>query len=152
MQKFKALLNYLHQANLVASEKLNHFITECQLQLSGKQVSNGSIVAAYISYEANFEFESYGGDANTILAHVASWVYENGQTDDSEALPPPRFDIEQVDAHQVDVLIEVPFCEALHLQRDDNGPYLFDGQRYSLQPPTIDVAESAEVDGEVCHE
>jgi hypothetical protein len=152
MKKFKALLDYITEKNLVAQEKLESFVSDCTLQFSGKTEANGSFVAAYAEYEASYMIENYQGNADVILCHFASWLYNNDQSDIQEEMALPTFDIEPVDDHTVDIMVTVVFSEKLQLQQDDNGPYQFGSKFYSLDTPQVNTAETVEVDGEAIHD
>ena len=150
MKKFTQLLEYIKQQNIVASEKIDCFVTDCQLQLSGKSEAQGSIVAAYKTYTAVYDFENvHGSQADRLLTHFASWVYNHDQSESGDQLEQPNFDIEPVTDTVVDVTATVQFEEKIQLQQNDDGEYQFGNQRYSLNPPVINTAESVEVDGEV---
>jgi hypothetical protein len=151
MKKFKALLDYITQTNLVAQEQLESFVSDCTLQFSGKSQGNGSLVAAYAEYEASYLIENYTGNAEVILCHFASWLYNHDQSDIGEDMPLPSFDIEPVDDHTVDIMVNVTFSEKLELVQNDTGPYLFGTKYYSLNEHQVHTAETFEVDGEVCH-
>jgi len=152
MKKFKQLLAYITELNLVADEQLSCFITECQMQISGKKEAVGSLVAGYVMYEAVYEISNYKGDATRILTHFTSWVYNNNQSDTNEQLEEPNFDIEPVDDNTVDVMVSLPFSEKVYLSEDPNGEYLFGDKRYSDTPPEIDTAETVEVAGEAVND
>lgn len=152
MKKFKALLAYITQVKLVAPEKLECFISDCTLQFSGKTEGNGSLIAAYAEYEATYMIENYKHNANIILCHFSSWLYNNDQSDTNEQMAQPTFDIEPVDRHTVDVMVTVVFSEKLILQQDDSGPYQFGSKFYSFESPEVHTAETVEVDGEACHD
>lgn len=146
MQKFKQLLQYLTQQNLVAEENLTAFITDCSLQASGTKETENSLVAGYKTYQAVYTFYEYSGNADELLAHVICWVYENDQSDHNQENRPPNFDIEEVNDNAVDVMVEVELSEKITLQKDENGAFKFDGISYRLAEVQIDTALHIDLD------
>jgi hypothetical protein len=149
MTKFKQLLDYIISRNLVAEEKISSFITNCTLQISATKETTTGLVAAYKTYQGVYEFENYQGNADTLLTHFVCWIYANEQSDHNQEHPLPRFDIEPVNDHLVDVMVEIEFSEKITLLQDDNGEFEFDGVNYRLADIAITDAESFDVEAEV---
>jgi hypothetical protein len=149
MKKFKQLLAYITSRNLVADEQLSCFITDCEITLSGKAVQSGSIVAAYIHYQAVYEIERFSDDANRVLTHFSSWLYNNDQSDTEEELEKTSFDIEPVDDHLVDIMATVDFSESIELQEQVGGEFQFGDKFYNLVPNEFSIAETFEIVGDI---
>lgn len=149
MKKFKQLLAYITSRNIVADEQLSCFVTDCEITLSGKKVQDGAIIAAYIHYQAVYEIERFGGDANRVLTHFSSWLYNNDQSDTEEELDKASFDIEPVDDHLVDIMATVDFSESIELQEQDGGEFQFGNKFYSLVPNEFSVAETFDIVGDI---
>jgi hypothetical protein len=149
MTKFKQLLDYITSRNLVAEEKLSSFITNCTVQISATKETATGLVAAYKTYQAVYEIEDYQGNADTVLTHFVCWIYANDQSDCNLEHPLPSFDIEPVNDHVVDLMVEVEFSEKISLEQDETGDFEFDGIKYRLADIAITDAESFDLSAEV---
>ena len=99
------------------------------------------IQVARFRYDGVINIESYSGDGMTLLALVTSWLSEHdGERHDIE-LPDPEVNVQLNDRHTADVDITIVFDEPVNLVRDDNGPVMYDGVRWSVAESPVDVAE-----------
>lgn len=149
MKKFKDLLTYIESRNMVAQEQITSFVTNAELQLSGEAIGQNGINAAHKSYLAVYEVENYEGNADALLAHFASWIFKNGQSETERDMELPSFDIEIVNDHTVDVMVQIDFEERILLVKDQNGEFEFSEEMYRLADPQIDVAESFDIETEI---
>ena len=84
-------------------------------------------------------------DPATVLAIVAGWLQDHDDEREGLELPDPTYAVTPDDDNTADLEITVTFSEPLRLLPDVNGPVRYDGQRYTVAPYEIWVAEHGEL-------
>jgi len=80
-----------------------------------------------------------------LLAMVAAFLIDSNWARDEYGLEDPQLDIDVVSKDHATVLIEVQLMDDIELLPDDNGPVLFNGDRYRVSLVPLNIAETVEV-------
>lgn len=103
---------------------------------------------ARLDYQAVFLIEDLPFkelDPAWVLATVAAWLQDHDSEREQFELPDPEYDVEPIDERTADLTISVQFSEPLHLLPNATGPISYDGQRYSVAPYEVWVAETGKL-------
>ncbi|GHA05623.1 phage tail protein [Oceanisphaera arctica] len=117
------------------------------LRLAPKHGGNGMQLAR-LDYQAVFLIEDLPFkelDPALVLATVAAWLQDVDTEREQFELPDPDYDVEPIDDRTADLTISVQFSEPLFLLPDAAGPIAYGGQRYSVAPYEVWVAETGQV-------
>jgi hypothetical protein len=132
--KLRALTAYLIGRQLVATEQLDSWTDNVQVDLIWKPDEKG-IYMGDLNYTATISFERF--------ALVGSWLEANDE--DREDLAAPTFAIDMLDDDLADVELTLQFSEPQYLAEDPAGEIEVYGKTWSAIPFELWVAESGEV-------
>lgn len=144
LAKMQALASFLLQQNLFGAEQLDYWMENGTSEPASKRIGNGLLLCRF-KYDAVFSVERYSQDADLFLALLCVWLMENDCNRDDLDLPPPEVDVTPLDDFTVDLEIKITFDEGITVVPDDNGPILFNGNRYSVAPAVISDANKVGV-------
>ena len=144
MIKLQALTAYLIERQLVATEQLDSWTDQVQLELIWKDDVEGMHMGD-MNYSATIVLERFADNPARLMALVGSWLENNDE--DRDGLPATVFDITMLDNDLADVDIKVQFTEAQYLAEDLEGEIEAFGKTWSFVPFELWVAETGEVTG-----
>lgn len=144
MIKLKALTAYLIERQLVASEQLDSWTDQVNLELIWKPGEQGMHMGD-MNYTATIVLERFADHPGRLMALVGSWLETND--DDRDDLQPAVFDITMLDDDLADVDIKLEFTEPQYLAEDPDGEIIAYGKTWSFVPFDLWVAERGEVIG-----
>ncbi|MGH1374406.1 MAG: phage tail protein [Cellvibrionaceae bacterium] len=130
LEKLSQLHQALDNANLVASEQLDSWAEDGKMVLAASDRRNGLVVCRF-RYQGIYTLEGYTKTPDLLMAVVCTFLIEFDEERDQQKLSAPDIDIEMVDDDTANISINVDFEEKVELVKDDNGPILFKGIRYS---------------------
>ncbi len=142
MIKLRALTAYLIDRQLVATEQLDSWTDNVQVDLIWKPDEKGMYMGD-LNYTATISFERFADSAARLIALVGSWLEANDE--DRDGLPQPVFAIHMLDDDLADVDLTLQFSEPQYLAEDPAGEIEVYGKRWSAIPFELWVAESGEV-------
>lgn len=117
------------------------------IKLTPKSGGTG-LQLARLEYQAVFQIEDlpfHELDPALVLATVAAWLQDFDTERERFELPDPEYLVEPIDEGTADLAITVQFSEPLYLLPDALGPITYSGQRYSVAPYEIWVAETGQL-------
>ena len=145
MIKLRALTAYLIQSRLVATEQLDSWTDQVQLELIWKPDVDGMHMGD-MNYSATIVLERFADNPARLMALVGSWLENND--DDRDGLAATVFDITMLDNDLADVDIKLQFSEPQYLTEDPTGEIEAFGQTWAFVPFELWVAEKGEVTGD----
>ena len=145
MIKLRALTAYLIQSRLVATEQLDSWTDQVQLELIWKPDVDGMHMGD-MNYSATIVLERFADNPARLMALVGSWLENNDE--DRDGLPATVFDITMLDNDLADVDIKLQFSEPQYLTEDPDGEIEAFGQTWAFVPFELWVAEKGEVNGD----
>ncbi|AOA08804.1 phage tail protein [Pseudomonas sp. TMW 2.1634] len=145
MIKLRALTAYLIQSRLVATEQLDSWTDQVQLELIWKPDVDGMHMGD-MNYSATIVLERFADNPARLMALVGSWLENNDE--DRDGLPATVFDITMLDNDLADVDIKLQFSEPQYLTEDPDGEIEAFGQTWAFVPFELWVAEKGEVTGD----
>lgn len=145
MTKLKALTAYLIERQLVATEQLDSWTDQVNLELIWKPGEQGMHMGD-MNYTATIVLERFADHPGRLMALVGSWLETND--DDRDDLQPAVFDITMLDDDLADVDIKLEFTEPQYLAEDPDGEIIAYGKTWSFIPFDLWVAERGEVTGD----
>lgn len=145
MIKLRALTAYLIQSRLVATEQLDSWTDQVQLELIWKPDVDGMHMGD-MNYSATIVLERFADHPARLFALVGSWLENNDLGRDG--LPNVVFDVVMLDNDLADVDIKLQFSEPQYLTEDPDGEIEAFGQTWAFVPFELWVAEKGEVTGD----
>lgn len=142
MIKLQALTAYLIERQLVATEQLDSWTDQVQLELVWKPDTKGMHMGD-MNYSATIALERFADHPARLMALVGSWLENNDE--DRDGLPATVFDITMLDNDLADVDIKLQFSEPQYLTEDPEGEIEAFGQTWAFVPFELWVAEKGEV-------
>jgi len=121
------------------------------LILSGEDRGQGGYQIAKWKHNAVIVIEKFPHrkvNPYSLLAMVAAYLIDSGWDRDRFDLSDPELDLDAVSKDDVTVIIELPLIDDIEIIVDENGPVIFDGQRYRVDMVPVDFAESVELESE----
>lgn len=144
MEKLRALTLYLTERRLVPPEQLDSWAEQINLTMVWKPQTAG-LHMGDMRYKAILVLERFAAHPGRLMALVGSWLESNDSTRSDLDLPPPVFDIDQLDADNADVEITLEFIEPQYLAEQEDGEIEAFDKRWAFIPFDLWVAESGEV-------
>ncbi|MDK2597906.1 phage tail protein [Pseudoalteromonas obscura] len=117
------------------------------LMLCGDDLGTGFLLAKW-RYGAVIQIERFPHkrlNPYTLLGLLATWVAEHDPQRHDLALDDPELDIEVVSDDHAQVTIELELVDDIELLPDENGPLVYQGQRYRVALVPVNTAEEAEL-------
>ncbi|MGG7555043.1 phage tail protein [Pseudomonas sp. ES3] len=145
MIKLRALTSYLIDRQLVATEQLDSWTDQVNLELIWKPDTNGMRMGD-MNYSATIVLERFADNPARLMALVGSWLENNDE--DRDGLAATVFDITMLDNDLADVDIKLQFSEPQYLTEDPDGEIEAFGQTWAFVPFELWVAEEGEVTGD----
>ncbi|MGO3562800.1 phage tail protein [Pseudomonas helleri] len=145
MIKLQALTAYLIERRLVATEQLDSWTDQVQLELVWKPDTKGMHMGD-MNYSATIVLERFADNPARLMALVGSWLENNDE--DRDGLAATVFDITMLDDDLADVDIKLQFSEPQYLTEDPDGEIEAFGQTWAFVPFELWVAEKGEVTGD----
>ena len=145
MIKLQALTAYLIERQLVATEQLDSWTDQVQLELIWKDDVEGMHMGD-MNYSATIVLERFADNPARLMALVGSWLENNDE--DRDGLPATVFDITMLDNDLADVDIKLQFSEPQYLTEDPGGEIEAFGKTWAFVPFELWVAEKGEVNGD----
>jgi hypothetical protein len=142
--KLKALTAYLIERQLVATEQLDSWTDQVNLELVWKPDTSGMHMGD-MNYSATIVLERFADNPARLMALVGSWLENNDE--DRDDLAATVFDITMLDNDLADVDIKLQFSEPQYLTEDPDGEIEAFGQTWAFVPFELWVAEEGEVTG-----
>lgn len=140
MKLLSDLKQHLYCIDDIKKSKMDCYATDCRLNVSGSTVDNeNEITFCHIEYDATFDIESFTGNATALIAHLASWVLNQGIEVQQ------RIDVEQVAENVFDIEIVLAFSESITGKADPEGEFDIDGQKWALGTEELWTAETCEI-------
>ncbi|WP_372942761.1 phage tail protein [Shewanella sp.] len=133
---------------LVKANDLDAWQENGTLILSGEDKGNDGYQVAKWKHNAVIALERFPHrrvNPYNLLAMVAAFLIDSNWQRDEYGLDDPQLDIDVVSKDHATVLIEVQLMDDIDLIPDDNGPVLFDGERFRVSLVPIDFAETVDV-------
>lgn len=144
MIKLRALTTYLLERQLVLPEQLDSWTDQVNLELIWKP-DIGGLHMGDMRYSATIALERFADHPGRLMALVGSWLEGNDQ--DRDELPAPKFDITMLDDDLADVDITLEFNEPQYLAEDPAGEIEAFGKTWAFVPFDLWIAEHGEVSG-----
>ena len=145
MIKLQALTAYLIDRQLVATEQLDSWTDQVQLELVWKPDTQGMRMGD-MNYSATIVLERFADNPARLMALVGSWLENNDE--DRDGLAATVFDITMLDNDLADVDIKLQFSEPQYLTEDPRGEIEAFGKTWAFVPFELWVAEKGEVTGD----
>lgn len=142
MIKLRALTAYLVERQLVLPEQLDSWTDQVNLELIWKP-DIGGLHMGDMRYSATIALERFADHPGRLMALVGSWLEGNDQ--DRDELPAPKFDITMLDNDLADVDITLEFNEPQYLAEDPAGEIEAFGKTWAFVPFDLWIAEHGEV-------
>ncbi|MBN3864645.1 phage tail protein [Pseudomonas frederiksbergensis] len=142
MIKLRALTTYLIERHLVLPEQLDSWTNQVNLELIWKP-DVGGLHMGDMRYTATIALERFADHPGRLMALVGSWLEGNDQ--DRDELPAPKFDITMLDNDLADVDITLEFNEPQYLAEDPAGEIEAFGKTWAFVPFDLWIAEHGEV-------
>ena len=142
MIKLRALTTYLLERQLVLPEQLDSWTDQVNLELIWKD-DLGGLHMGDMRYSATIALERFADHPGRLMALVGSWLEGNDQ--DRDELPSPKFDITMLDNDLADVDITLEFNEPQYLAEDPTGEIEAFGKTWAFVPFDLWIAEHGEV-------
>lgn len=142
MIKLRALTTYLIERQLVLPEQLDSWTDQVNLELIWKP-DLGGLHMGDMRYSATIALERFADHPGRLMALVGSWLEGNDQ--DRDELPAPKFDITMLDNDLADVDITLEFTEPQYLAEDPTGEIEAFGKTWAFVPFDLWIAEHGEV-------
>ena len=142
MIKLRALTTYLIERQLVLPEQLDSWTDQVNLELIWKP-DIGGLHMGDMRYSATIALERFADHPGRLMALVGSWLEGNDQ--DRDELPAPKFDITMLDDDLADVDITLEFNEPQYLAEDPAGEIEAFGKTWAFVPFDLWIAEHGEV-------
>ena len=142
MIKLRALTTYLLERQLVLPEQLDSWTDQVNLELIWKP-DIGGMRMGDMRYSATIARERFADHPGGLMALVGSWLEGNDQ--DRDELPAPKFDITMLDNDLADVDITLEFNEPQYLAEDPAGEIEAFGKTWAFVPFDLWIAEHGEV-------
>ena len=142
MIKLRALTTYLIERQLVLPEQLDSWTDQVNLQLIWKP-DTGGMRMGDMRYSATIALERFADHPGRLMALVGSWLEGNDQ--DRDELPAPKFDVTMLDNDLADVDITLEFNEPQYLAEDPAGEIEAFGKTWAFVPFDLWIAEHGEV-------
>lgn len=149
-EKYLALKKYLLDKKLCSGQQLTCWMENAELIPTTKREGDGLVVCS-VQYDAEFIFENFKAEPAEVFVYLVFWLNTNDDQRAEQNLPAPQFEIDNQGRGKVNVELSVKFREPVTLVEDDNGKFEYKGQKYRLDTPTLDIAETARVDGDKPH-
>lgn len=142
MIKLRALTTYLIERQLVLPEQLDSWTDQVNLELIWKPDVDGMRMGD-MRYTATIALERFADHPGRLMALVGSWLEGNDQ--DRDELPAPKFDVTMLDNDLADVDITLEFNEPQYLAEDPVGEIVAFGKTWAFVPFDLWIAEHGEV-------
>ncbi|WP_319780804.1 phage tail protein [Maridesulfovibrio sp.] len=143
MQLFQSFSEFMLEVSGVMPEQLECFVDRGGMILSGKDLGN-CMELGHFNYVGSFWIESFKGDTDVLLGQIMAWLYDNDPYRFESDLKDPELDVTVVDRELINVDLEIAFEESIIVRRDPDGPISWNGEKWSVCPLDIDVAEDLE--------
>lgn len=144
MIKLRALTAFLIERQLVSPEQLDSWTEQVTLPLYWKETTQG-LHMGDMRYRAVIVLERFTDHPGRLMALVGSWLENNDTNREDDDLPPPTFEIDQLDADTADVELQLDFVEPQHLAEDANGEIEAFGKRFAFVPFDLWIADEGGV-------
>jgi len=118
------------------------------LVLNGSDNGNGSFQVAKWKYSAVIAIEKFPHrkiDPYNLLAMVSAFLLDSDWPRDEHDLEDPELDIEVISNDNATILIEVMLIDDIDLIPHEQGPIIFNGQRFNVSLDSMYIAESINV-------
>lgn len=142
MIKLRALTQYLLARDMVATEQLDSWTDQVNVELIWKETEDGMYMGD-MNYSATIVLERFADDPARLIALVASWL--DTHDEDRDGLPATVFDITMLDDDLADVDIKLQFSEPQYLTEDPDGEIVAVKKTWSFKPFELWIAEKGEV-------
>lgn len=119
-----------------------------QLVLSGNDNGQDGFNVAKWKHSAVIAIEKFPHrkiDPYNLLALISAFLLDSGWPRDEYGLEDPELDIEVVSKDNATILIEVMLIDDIDLIPHEQGPILFNGERYYVSLASVDFAETVTV-------
>ena len=118
------------------------------LILNGEDLGTGYRVAkwkhnAVIALE---NFPHHQVNPYNLLAMLAAFLLDSEWPRDEYGLTDPELDIDIISSDNATVIIEIELIEDIDLIPDENGPVLYNGNRYAVALVPVNYAETVDVE------
>ncbi|MGX5217843.1 phage tail protein [Pseudomonas segetis] len=144
MNKLRALTSHLIERRLVLPEQLDSWAEQVSLPLYWKPSEQG-LHMGDMRYRAVIVLERFADHPGRLMALVGSWLENNDTNREDDNLPPPTFEIDQLDADTADVELQLDFIEPQHLAEDPDGEIEAFGKRWAFVPFDLWIADEGRV-------
>lgn len=117
------------------------------LILSGEDLGTGYQVAKW-KYNAVIAIENFPHlkvAPYNLLAMLAAFLLDSEWPRDELGLKDPLLDLDPISKDNTMVMIEIELVDNIDLFQDDNGPVLYNGNRYRVASVPVNVAETVTV-------
>jgi hypothetical protein len=118
------------------------------LILNGEDKGNDGYQVAKWKHHAVIALERFPHrriNPYNLLALVAAFLIDSDWDRDEYGLDDPQLDIDIISKDHATVLIEVQLIDDIELLPDNNGPILFNGERYRVSLVPLNIAETVDV-------
>ena len=118
------------------------------LVLSGEDKGQESYQVAKWKHTAVIALENFPHrkiNPYNVLAMVSAFLIDSGWPRDEYGLSDPEVDVDVVSKDNATVLIDVELLDDIDLIPNDNGPVLFNGQRYHVSIAPVEFAEDVDI-------
>ena len=144
VQKLSALTAYMCEQNLVDENQITSWMENGKLMPASKKTGESYLICRY-QYDAIFSIEGFVGNSTLLIALISIWLTDNDPTRADDELPAPDMDVDIIDRDSADVEIGIRFREDIYIVANDNGPIVFNGERWELGYVSASVADAAAV-------
>ena len=149
MKQLLALSEYLVGLDIFDANDFDSWVDNPNMETSGKDLGNGGIVVCWHSYDAVFYIAKYlhkKHSAQTLYAHVATWLMQNDTERWDQKNAAIGFDVQIIDRFAVEITITIDFAESIEAVQDDNGPIYYDGKFWRVDDAETLIAEYGFID------
>lgn len=118
------------------------------LILNGEDKGNDGYQVAKWKHNAVIALERFPHrriNPYNLLALLAAFLIDSNWNRDEYGLDDPQLDIDIISKDHATVLIEVQLMDDIELLPDNNGPVLFNGERYRVSLVPLNIAETVDV-------
>lgn len=118
-----------------------------KLLLSGEDKGHGYQVAKW-RYTAVIALENFPHrkiNPYNLLGMIAAFLLDADWQRDEYGLQDPQLDIDIISKDNASIQIELELMDDIELLPDENGPILFNGERYRVSLVPIDYADNVSV-------
>lgn len=143
MKKMAALRAFLESTNSFHKNQFDAWVENIEQTSRGK--FEGNKVLLYTSeYRAVYSIERYAFCKYPIElfhARLITWLADNDDRSEMDEKE-PQIAVDLLDDETADIEITLMFAEDVYIAPSETGPIEYAGQRWALDDPDYDVAES----------